>query len=76
MTNRTRIVAVSLAAILITVCTQPEPVVVVVTPTPIQTPEERADDRLVRRLALPTPWVRFGLSSGLYPQLSEQPELC
>ena len=38
---------------LMAACIQPEPIVVVVTATP--TPEERADDRLARSVASPTP---------------------
>ena len=51
--NKAWMVAVSLAAMLMAACAQPETVVVVVTATP--TPEERVDDRLARNVASPTP---------------------
>ncbi len=65
MRNRTRIVAASLVATLITACIQPEPIVVVVTATP--TPEERVDGSLARNVASPTP------SSGALPTSTPPP---
>ena len=49
MRNSLWIVAAWLVAMLMAACTQPEPVVVVMTAT--QTPEERVDNKLARDVA-------------------------